>query len=111
MKRGDLVTVALAGAYGKPRPALVIQADAFAGHPSVSVLLLTSELIDAPLVRISVEANESNGLARRSYIMIDKAMTLPRARLGKTFGRIDANAMRAVSSALGVFLGLEAAAD
>lgn len=40
MLRGDLVTVALSGDYGKPRPALVIQADAFAGHPSVTLLLL-----------------------------------------------------------------------
>lgn len=29
MKRGDLVTVATSGDYGKPRPALVIQSDAF----------------------------------------------------------------------------------
>jgi mRNA interferase MazF len=30
VRRGDLVTVAVAGDYGKPRPALVVQDDAFA---------------------------------------------------------------------------------
>ena len=40
--RGDLVTVALPGDYGKPRPALVIQSDLFAEHPSVTVLPVTS---------------------------------------------------------------------
>ncbi len=29
-RRGDLVTVALQGDYGKPRPALIIQFDFFA---------------------------------------------------------------------------------
>ena len=45
MTRGDLVTVAASGDYGKPRPALVVQADVYAEHPSVTVLPLTSELI------------------------------------------------------------------
>jgi len=44
MERGDLVTIAVSGDYGKPRPALVIQADAFNELGSVTVLRLTSEL-------------------------------------------------------------------
>ena len=54
MKRGDFVTVAIQGDYGKPRPALVIQADQFKGHASVTVLPVTSTLIAAPLLRITV---------------------------------------------------------
>ena len=38
MKRGDLVTVALQGDLGKPRPALVIQANYFNNHPSLVIL-------------------------------------------------------------------------
>ena len=38
VRRGDLVTVALQGDYGKPRPALVIQADQFADLGSVVIL-------------------------------------------------------------------------
>ncbi|WP_387690097.1 type II toxin-antitoxin system PemK/MazF family toxin [Photorhabdus sp. RM71S] len=50
MKRGDLITVALQEAYGKPRPALVIQSDNFDEHPSITILPMTSTLIDAPLL-------------------------------------------------------------
>ena len=63
MKRGDLVTVAVSGDYGKPRPALVVQADAFDLHPSVIVLPLTSELHDAPLFRVTVERGQGNRVA------------------------------------------------
>ena len=38
MKRGDIVTVALPGAIGKPRPALVIQSDLFDQHRSATIL-------------------------------------------------------------------------
>ena len=38
MRRGDLVSIALQGDYGKPRPALVIQSDLFDEHPSITVL-------------------------------------------------------------------------
>jgi mRNA interferase MazF len=37
VQRGDFVTVALQGDFGKPRPALVIQADSFADHATVTV--------------------------------------------------------------------------
>ena len=43
--RGDLVTIALQGGFGKPRPALVIQADWFSSHTSVTVLPATSALM------------------------------------------------------------------
>ena len=55
MKRGDLVTVSLPGAYGKPRPALIIQSNLFDDHPSVTVLPITSELRETPLFRITLE--------------------------------------------------------
>jgi mRNA interferase MazF len=66
MRRGDLVTVALQGDIGKPRPALVIQSDLFEAHPSVTILPVTSELIDAPLLRVSVAPDASNGLRAAS---------------------------------------------
>ena len=45
MKRGDLVTVALPGDFGKPRPALVVQADLFnATHASVDEFLRSLQI-------------------------------------------------------------------
>jgi mRNA interferase MazF len=105
VKRGDLVTIALPGAYGKPRPALVIQSDLFDEHPSMTVLPVTSELRDTPLFRIFVEPDEGNGLRIRSQVMVDKAQTVPREKVGETFGRLDDTTMLAVTRALAVFLG------
>ncbi len=51
MRRGDFVTVSVPGDFGKPRPALIVQADAFADHATVTILLVSSALIDAPLLR------------------------------------------------------------
>lgn len=102
---GDLVTVAVPGDYGKPRPALVIQSDAFGHLNSVTVLLLTSELHNLPLVRITVEPGSETGLRLRSQIMIDKASTVPRVKVGRRIGRVDKVTLRKVSTALGRVLG------
>ncbi len=106
MKRGDLVTVALQGERGKPRPALVIQADSFANLPALTVLPITGTLMDAPLMRVLIEPTPANGLAKRSQVMVDKPQTPLRARIGPVFGQLDGAAMLAVSRALAVFLGL-----
>jgi mRNA interferase MazF len=105
VKRGDLVTVVTSGDYGKPRPALIVQADAYADHPSITVLPLTSELHDVPLLRVTVEPSEDTGLRRRSQVMVDKATTIPRAKAGSRIGRLDEATLAKVSQALGAFLG------
>ena len=105
MRRGDLVTIAMQGNYGKPRPALVIQSDLFAEHPSVTILPVTGELRDAPLFRVTVKPNEVNGLLKPSQVMVDKAQAVPREKIGSTFGRLDDDTMLAVNRGLAVFLG------
>jgi len=107
MKRGDLVTVSLPGAYGKPRPAVVIQSDYFTEHSSVTLLPITSSIIDgAPFLRIDLKPEQGNGLNRPSQVMIDKAHTLPRDKVGTPFGVLDEQDMLAVTRALAVFLGI-----
>lgn len=106
MMRGDLVTIAIQGDFGKPRPALVIQADLFDEHATVTVLLVSSTLVDAPLFRITVEPSAGNGLQKPSQVMVDKAMTVKRDKLGQAFGRLDADAMVEVERSLAVFLGI-----
>jgi mRNA interferase MazF len=106
VRRGDLVTIVLPGAYGKPRPALVIQSDLFDEHPSITILPVTSELRETPLFRVLVEPSEDNGLHRRSQVMVDKAQTVPREKVGAVFGHLDETTMLVITRALAVFLGI-----
>jgi mRNA interferase MazF len=106
VNRGDLVTIALPGDYGKPRPALVVQADAFRELASVTVLPLTSELHDWPLFRVTIRPSGRNGLRQTSQVSIDKTVTVPRRKLGQCIGHADRVTMRAVDLALARFLSL-----
>ena len=104
--RGDFVTIAMQGDFGKPRPALVIQADQFGEHTTVTVLPVTSKLVAAPLLRITVQPNVENGLQKPSQVMLDKTMTVTRDKIGQALGRIDADVMVEVERCLAVFLGI-----
>lgn len=104
--RGDFVTIAMQGDFGKPRPALVIQADQFDEQATVTVLPVSSTWVNAPLFRITVQPSVGNGLQKPSQVMVDKAMTVKRDKLGQAFGRIDADAMVEVERCLAVFLGI-----
>jgi mRNA interferase MazF len=106
MRRGELVTVAMPGDFGKPRPALVIQADQFEHTGTVTVLLVSGTLVDAPLIRLTVQPTPANGLHKQSQVMVDKAMSVKRDRLGPAFGRLDDEAMLSVTRTLAVFLGI-----
>ena len=103
------MTIAVGGDYGKPRPALVVQADPFAALPSVTVLRLTSDTGSEHLIRVTVRPTPENGLRAASQVMIDKAVSIPRDKVGKVFGRLDDATMLVVSRALVAFLGLEGA--
>ena len=106
MKRGDLVTVELAGDFGKPRPALIVQADSFDATDSVTLLLISGTLVDAPLLRLTIEPDAQNCLQKTSQIMIDKTMTVRRDRLGQRFGQLTAEEMIPVTRSLALFLGI-----
>ncbi len=110
MRRGDLVTIAVSGDHGKPRPALIIQSDAFDALGAVTVLRLSSELHDWPTFRVTVLPSSQNGLRQASQITIDRAVSLPREKVGGAFGRVDEATMRSVSRTLAAFLGLDDAA-
>ncbi len=100
------MTVALQGDFGKPRPALIIQADQFADLGSVAILPITSTLVDAPLLRLTIEPAAENGLRAVSQIMLDKPMTVRAERIGPSIGQIDDTAMIGVNRSLALFLGL-----
>ncbi|KAA0893152.1 type II toxin-antitoxin system PemK/MazF family toxin [Pusillimonas sp. ANT_WB101] len=104
--RGAFVTISMQGDFGKPRPALVIQADQFSEHTSVTVLPVTSRLVAAPLLRVTIEPGVENGLQKTSQVMINKALSVKRDKLGEAFGHIDVNTMVQVERCLAVFLGI-----
>jgi mRNA interferase MazF len=106
MMRGDFVTIAMQGDFGKPRPALVVQADQFDEHATVTVLPITSTLVAAPLLRITVPPSAENGLQKPSQVMVDRAMTVKRDKVGQVFGRIDVDTLVEVERSLAVFLGI-----
>ena len=104
--RGDLVTIAMQGDLGKPRPALVIQADQFDEHATVTVLPVTSTLVATPLFRVTLQPGAENGLRKPSQVMVDKTMTVKRDKIGQSIGRIDANTMVEIERRLALFLGI-----
>jgi mRNA interferase MazF len=106
MNRGDFVTIAMQGDFGKPRPALVIQSDQFSEHATMTVLLVSSTLVEAPLFRVTVQPDTRNGMQKPSQVMVDKAMTVKRDKLGKAFGSASDEVMLEVGRSLAVFLGI-----
>lgn len=107
IKRGDIVTVAAKGHYsGKPRPALILQSDLFSALGSVTLCLLTTDIVDAPLFRLTVEPSPANGLLQTSQIMIDKIVTVPQDTIGARIGGLDRDIMVRADRSLAVFLGI-----
>jgi mRNA interferase MazF len=107
MRRGDVVAVAVAGDYGKPRPAVIVQSDAFPEeHPSVVVCQMTSQLEEAAAFRVTVDPGPENGLRARSQIMADKPVTIRRERVGRQIGRLAPADMTRLNIALAFVMGL-----
>ena len=107
MTRGDIVTVALLGEFGKPRPAVVIQSDLFAGHTTVTVLPVTSIVTQgSPLFRLRLVPSDENGMRTPSDVMVDRTMPVRPSRVGGTIGRLDAADMLRINRALARFLGI-----
>jgi mRNA interferase MazF len=105
MKRGDIISIALQGDFGKPRPALIIQSNQFNETMTVTVLLISSTLVDAPLIRLNVEPSNQNGLLKKSQIMVDKIMTVKRDKIGDILGSVEDKTLLEATRLLAVFLG------
>ena len=91
MKRGDVVIAATGGSYGgKPRPYVVIQADAYVTRNVVMVGCTTS----------------GNGPALASEVMIDLPIAARREKVSEVVGTLAASEMATTDAALIAFLGL-----
>lgn len=106
MIRGELWTVARGVYASKPRPALIVQDDLFGSTDSVTVLPLTTNHVDAPLLRIPIASSELSGLDRDSDVMVDKLTTVRRSNVSTRIGRLTSEQLASVERATMVFLGL-----
>lgn len=109
MRRGEIWTVAGGKDYaGKPRPAVIVQDDAFDATDSITVCAFTTDRTQAPLFRLPVEPNEANGLRAPCRMMVDKITTVPKSKIGSRVGRLDDEDVLRLNRAVVVFLGLAA---
>jgi mRNA interferase MazF len=109
ISRGTIVRAVLLGDFGKPRPALIVQADAFNDEECSLVLCpITSDLQESALIRPFVLPDATNGLRLPSHIMIDKISVVTRRRIGPAIGRLDDETMFSINRTLALFLGVAA---
>ena len=99
LKKGDVVTVATQGDYGKPRPAVVFQSDTIATD-SVLLIPFTTHLISPSKIRIVIKPKPENGLQKISQTMTEKITAVKREKIGETIGRLDAQEIRKIEQAL-----------
>jgi mRNA interferase MazF len=99
--KGDIITCALSGDYGKPRPALIIQSDLFnPTHTSVVICPITSHLLDASLFRLTIYPSSHNRLITISQVMIDKITTIKKEKIAAILGKAEEHFMQQVTAGL-----------
>jgi len=106
INRGEIWSVAWTGFAGKPRPALVIQAEEYRLTETDILALITTTENEASALRLPIKADESNGLQKDSFICLDKLMAIPLANLGKCYGKVSDEIMREINSRLIKILGI-----
>ena len=107
MKRGSVIVMVAPGDLGKPRPAIVVQAQGFGDDPlSLLVCPVTSHIVGTPHVRPIVEPSSKNGLRVRSQIMTDKLIALRKDRIRQTIGILEEEVSEQLDRALLLVLGL-----
>jgi len=70
------------------------------------LLPVTSDLRDTPLFRVALDSADTTRLREVSQVMVDKAVTVRRDRIGRVFGHAEPNTMLEVDRSLAVFLGI-----
>jgi len=108
VKRGEIRLVAggVDVYANKPRPAIILQDDLFDATDSVTVCPMTTTVVDAPLMRVPIPADEQSGIHQPSAVMVDKVTTVRRSSVGDRLGVLTATQMLDVERLLLVFLGV-----
>jgi len=107
LKRGEIWTVSGGADYaGKPRPAIIVQSDEFQATLSITVCPLTRTLVENVYARFTVAPTAANGLQQISAAMVDKILTIPKAKVGRRVGRLDPDDIARLNRHIALFLGL-----
>jgi mRNA interferase MazF len=107
LKRGEIWTISGGADYtGKPRPAIIIQSDKFDATDSIVVCPLTTTEVDAKPARFAIAPSQINGLQIRSYPMVDKISSIPKTKMGRQIGRLEASDVLLLNQHVILVLGL-----
>jgi mRNA interferase MazF len=107
--RGEIWVVAEKGFLAsKPRPAVLIQAEALEEHATLQFCLIygAEDAQQDVFFRVPVSPTEANGLKQDSTIAVDKIVTVRREKLKTRCGVLEEDAMGLVNQALVAFQGL-----
>jgi mRNA interferase MazF len=107
--RGEIWVVAEKGFLaGKPRPAILIQAEALEEHATLQFCLIygAEDARQDVFFRVPVSPTEANGLEQDSTIAVDKIVTVRRENVKTRCGVLEEDAMGLVNEALVAFQGL-----
>jgi mRNA interferase MazF len=85
---------------------VIVQDDRFDATSSVTICPFSTNPVEAPLTRLTIESLPATGLDEPSRLMVDKVTTMPRANLRDRLGRLSDEDLVRLERALIVFLGL-----
>jgi len=111
VKRGDIYYADLSPVVGSEqggtRPVLIVQNDTGNRHsPTVIAAAITSQINKAKLPTHIELSGQSCGLSRDSVILLEQIRTIDKKRLKERMGKLDAEVMDKVDSAIAVSFGL-----
>jgi mRNA interferase MazF len=108
LHRGDVVFFGERGEFtGKLRPGVVVQREAtLADAPSVTLCGITTRPMPTHAARVAIAPSIEHGLEQPSYVMIDKVVSIGRARVRRVLGKLGADEITAVDEALRTWLEL-----
>ncbi len=109
--RGDIYLADLAPVVGSEqggiRPVLIVQNDLGNQHsPTVIAAVITGQIKHRYLPTHVLLETPGCGLLKKSMVMLEQLRTLDKGRLHFQVGRIDADKMVEVDTALGISVGL-----
>lgn len=105
--RADVVVAVFPAELGKPRPAIVLQADALlVAYTTVLVCPLTTHLVEAPLLRPTIQPTSENGLQLPSQVMVEKITPVRKEVIRQRIGQLTDEDMTRIETALIHIIGL-----